>query len=227
MLKWLRLLDELIAPKGVKCLCCVEWTHGELLCPDCKRSLEALMLPPEESVQGDVCSVCQYDGVAKQLVLLLKEDCCASAAEALAEIMVDGLERLQLPQNTVITWVTMPEVRRRSRGIDHGRELCEALSRRCGLPVRQLLTRTGRVHTQRGLSREKRLRNLNGTFLCSEKLDCPVLLVDDVFTTGATSSTCAEALLAAGAQRVYVLTAARARGPQKRFEFRKADLYGF
>lgn len=72
-----------------------------------------------------------------------------------------------------------------------------------------------------------RLRNLNGTFLCSEKLDCPVLLVDDVFTTGATSSTCAEALLAAGAQRVYVLTAARARGPQKRFEFRKADLYGF
>ncbi len=227
MLKWLRLFDEIIAPKGVKCLCCVEWTHGELLCPNCKRSLEALMLPPEDGIQGDVCCAYQYDGVAKELVLLLKEDCCVSAAEALSENMMAALARMQLPPNTVITWVTMPELRRRSRGIDHGRELCEALSRRCGLPVRQLLTRTGRVHTQRGLSREKRLRNLHGTFLCSEKIDGPVLLVDDVFTTGATSSTCAEVLLAAGAHRVYVLTATRAKGLQKRFEFRKADLYGF
>ena len=227
MLKWLKLLDALIAPRGVKCLCCVEWTHGELLCQECRRSLEALRLSPEEGQQGDVCCVFQYDGVPRELVLLLKEDCCADAAEVLAEAMVDSLKRMQLPADTVITWVTMPETRRRRRGIDHGRELCEALSRRCGLPVSQLLTRTGRIQTQRGLSREKRLQNLNGTFLCSEKLDAPVLLVDDVFTTGATSSACAEVLMAVGAPRVCVLTAARARGPQKRLIFRKADIYGF
>ena len=227
MLKWAELLDPLIAPRGVKCLCCVEWTHGEALCPECRRSMEALRLPPEEGLQGDVRCVFQYDGVPRDLVLLLKEECCADAAEVLAEAMAEALREMQLPQDTVLTWVTMPQTRRRSRGIDHGRELCEALSRRCSLPVRQLLTRTGRIRTQRGLSREKRLQNLNGTFLCAGKLDAPVLLVDDVFTTGATSSACAEVLLAAGAPRVYVLTATRARGPQRRLIFRKADIYGF
>lgn len=210
MMKWLRALDELIAPVGVKCQCCEELTGGELLCPTCQKGLEAMRLTPEDAGSGDAFSTFRYDGVAKELVLLLKEECDVSAAEALAEGMADTLKAMQPPQDTVITWVTMPGKRRRERGIDHGRELCEALGRRCGLPVKQLLTRTGYVHTQRGLSREKRLHNLSGTFACGEKLDFPVILVDDVLTTGATSSTCAEVLLAAGAHHVYVLTATKA-----------------
>ena len=172
------------------------------------------------------CCAYLYDGVAKQLVINLKEECQADAAQVLADGMYDLLQHANLPVNTVMTWVTMPKKRRVQRGIDHGYELCKALSERSGLPVKQLLQRTGHVHTQRGLSREKRLRNLSGSILCNETLNGPVLLVDDVMTTGTTAATCAEVLVKAGATRVYVITATRATIASERIDMRKVDLYG-
>lgn len=218
---------DLLSPRGLKCLCCDEESEGAYLCPDCRKALASLRLPPEDSQQGDMYCAYRYDGVAKQLVLSLKEDCLADAAQVLADGMYDVLKDAHLPPDTVLTWVTMPEKRRIQRGIDHGYELCKALGERMNLPVRQLLKRTGRVHTQRGLSREKRLRNLAGTFLCEEKLNCPVLLVDDVMTTGTTASTCAEVLMRAGATQVYAVTATKATIAAERIDMRKVDLYGF
>ena len=220
-------LLDLLAPRGLKCLCCDEESEGAYLCPDCRKALEALRLPPEDAQQGEMFCAYRYDGAAKQLVLSLKEECLADAARVLADGMYDVLKDAHLSPDTILTWVTMPEKRRIQRGIDHGYELCRALGERMNLPVRQLLKRTGRVHTQRGLSREKRLRNLAGTFLCEETLNCPVLLVDDVMTTGTTASTCAEVLMKAGATRVYAITATKATIAAERIDMRKVDLYGF
>lgn len=226
--KWLMGFDEFIAPSGVKCLCCDGAGEGEMLCPTCSKALEAMRLFPEESGMGnEVRCTYRYDGVAKELVLLLKEDRNAFAAHALAAGMAKSLAEMQMPPNTVITWVTMPAIRLKQRGIDHGYELSRAVGLRCSLPVKQLLKRKPWVHTQRGLNREKRLQNLSGTFSCTERLNGPVLLIDDVLTTGATSAACTEVLLAAGATRVYVLTATKATLVQVGFEFRKADIYGF
>lgn len=209
-MKWLSVLADVFWPRGVKCLCCDTLSNGEALCPTCRKALHVMRLASDDAGDDRVRNVFRHDGVAKALVLRLKFDCLSDAAAVLAQDMVEEMRRMNLPSDVVLTWVTMPDRRRRERGIDHGRMLCEEVGRLSGLPVRQLLRRTGRIHTQRGLGREARLRNLSGTFECKERLSTPVLLIDDVMTTGATVSACAEVLMAAGAPCVYALTATRA-----------------
>lgn len=226
MKQLLMLLDDLLAPRGVKCLCCDARSEGEMLCPDCRTALHAMRLDPEEGNSGNIHCAYRYDGVAKQLVVSLKDQCVADAAIVLAEGMLDVVRRMQLPAETILTWVTMPNRRRKRRAIDHGYELCKALGDLCGLPVQQLLYRRGSPHTQRGLSRERRLRNLDGTFVCKEPLKGPVLLVDDVMTTGSTAAVCKEALMKAGACHVYVVTAAKANLAEAKSDLRKVDLNG-
>ena len=207
---FLHWLTEVLWPSGVKCLCCNNLSEGKCLCSSCQEGLETMRLEADEQVTGHALSVYRYDGVPKQLVRLLKEECVADAAEALANGMEHAIREIALPANTVFTWVTMPERRRKARGIDHGRKLCEALARRMEHPCRQLLSRTGHLHTQRGLNREARLRNLSGSLHCHESISEPVLIIDDVMTTGATAMACTEILLAAGAPQVYVVTATKA-----------------
>lgn len=226
MKQLLTLLDDLLAPRSVKCLCCDARSEGEMLCPDCKTALYAMRLDPEEGSRGNIHCAYRYDGVAKQLVVSLKDQCVSDAALVLAEGMLDIVRRMQLPPETILTWVTMPLRRRKRRAIDHGYELCKAMGDLCGLPVKQLLYRKGSPHTQRGLSRERRLRNLEGTFQCNERLTGPVLLVDDVMTTGSTAAVCMEALMMAGASQVYVITATKANLADMRFDLRKVDVNG-
>lgn len=226
MKRLLQMVDDMIAPRGVKCLCCEELSEGELLCTDCRRALHAMRFDPEEGNSDEPRSVYRYDGVAKQLIVNLKDHCLADAAFVLADGMLDLINRMQLPEETALTWVTMPDRRRKRRAIDHGYELCKALGELSGLQVKQLVHRTGCPHTQRGLSRDRRLRNLKGTFLCREPVTGSVLLVDDVMTTGSTAALCKEALKKAGANQVYVITAAKANLADMRFDFRKVDLNG-
>lgn len=227
MMRFLRLLEEILWPRRTFCLCCDELSGGAILCPDCSRALQAMRLSPAAMDDDSVRSVYRYDGVAKELVVKLKYDCQVDAAHVLAQAMAEAITDMSLPENTVLTWVTMPAMRRKKRGVDHGRELCMAVGQASGLPVRQLLERKGDVHTQRGLSRAARMSNLEGTILCREMLDMPVLLIDDVTTTGATASACAQVLMEAGAPRVYALTATRALLKEHNKEIGKAGQYGF
>lgn len=77
------------------------------------------------------------------------------------------------------------------------------------LPVEPLLVRTGPLRPQRGLARDERARNVRGAFRARETRGS-VLLVDDVYTTGATVTAAASALRRAGVARVDVVTFARA-----------------
>jgi len=75
-----------------------------------------------------------------------------------------------------------------------------------------LLKRVTPTLPQTGLGRSKRMKNLRGAFVINspEKIkNRRILLVDDVYTTGATADACAGALLKGGAARVDVLTLAR------------------
>lgn len=206
LLAW---IEEILWPRRTVCLCCDYVSEGEMLCPACLKALQAMRLEASEQGDGDVRSIYRYEGIVRQLVHQLKLDCQKDAAEVLAADMADLLSSMALPADTVLTWVTMPDMRRKKRGIDHGRTLCEAVSRRTGFPARQLLVRVGNVHTQRGLNREKRLKNVARNIRCEEKISVPVVLIDDVLTTGATVSVCSEALRNAGAPRVLALTASK------------------
>ena len=164
---------------------------------------------PYDDAAEDIRSIYRYEGVARQLVILLKDHCAADAATVLAKAMADVIDAMKLPEDTVLTWVTMPDIRRKKRGIDHGRTLCEAVSSLTGMPVRQLLVRSKNGHTQRGLNREARLKNIADSIRCEGSIDSTVVLIDDVLTTGATVSVCAEALRGAGATKVIAVTATK------------------
>jgi len=98
----------------------------------------------------------------------------------------------------------------RARGFDHIGMLAEALASKSGLPVSRCLV-AGDARDQRGLGRQERADNARQRF---SFVPCPpparVLLLDDVFTTGATLDACADRLIAAGVSEVRVLTLARA-----------------
>lgn len=92
--------------------------------------------------------------------------------------------------------------------------IAEKLSLASGLPLDNIsLVRTS--HTERhraGMDATDRLKTVDNAFRVAHPALVAgenVLLVDDVFTTGATVSSCAKALLAAGAAEVFVLTVAR------------------
>jgi predicted amidophosphoribosyltransferase len=97
--------------------------------------------------------------------------------------------------------------------------LAQAVSSASGKPlVVDLLTRRRRRKSQEGLSASQRRRNVEGVFavapLSAGRVQGRiVVLIDDVFTTGATAGACAKALLRAKAAKVHVLTLARVVRP--------------
>jgi ComF family protein len=100
----------------------------------------------------------------------------------------------------------------------HGNQACELareLSKASGLPLSPSLIRTRRTRTQTKLNRKQRLSNLRGAFRVKRShrnrlAEKNVILIDDVFTTGATAHECARILKKeAGVKRVAVLTLVR------------------
>lgn len=97
------------------------------------------------------------------------------------------------------------------RGFNQALEISKYISRRTGLPIVQNITRIRATKTQSGLSAQERKRNLKNAFMIVGDLQvCHPLIIDDVMTTGETCNQLAVSLLSAGAERVNVLTIARA-----------------
>jgi len=102
--------------------------------------------------------------------------------------------------------------RRRERGFNQAKEIAQGLGKKRKLPVLDCLYRYRETASQTKLERPARWENMAGAFRMKAKFDVrgrSLLLIDDVFTTGATADACAQALAQAGAARLAVLTIAR------------------
>ena len=146
-----------------------------------------------------------YDAAARALVIAWKERGLRRLTAALASVVVDSLE----PPEHVLTYVAADEERRRKRGHDPPRALAYELGARWGREVLPLLTRTGRSAPQRAQTLGARRANVRGAFAAARSPPA-IVLVDDVYTSGATVNAAASALRRAGARRVEVVTFARA-----------------
>ena len=211
-----RFLLDLVFPEGAVCRSCGRISRGDVLCPECAERLRSdgfAFAWEREELEPDLIaySLRPHAGVARDLILRLKHGAEACAVRPLAELLLPLPDGLTLEPDTVVTWVPMPESRRLERSIDHARTLAEAVAEKLSLACRPLLVRqeTGERH-QAELDRRHREENLRHAFVPAGSFSGPVLLVDDVLTTGTTARRCAEALRLGGASRITVLTFTRA-----------------
>ncbi len=148
----------------------------------------------------------EYDAAVRALVSAWK----GRGLRGLASLAAAVVDEVVPPVHVdVITFVPPDGDRSLRRGHHPPDRLARELGERWGLPVTPLLGRTRPLPPQRGLSRVERRRNVRGAF-SAERAPRRVLLVDDVYTTGATVAAAATALRAAGASRVEVVSFARA-----------------
>jgi ComF family protein len=111
-------------------------------------------------------------------------------------------------QVELIVPVPLHAKRLRERGYNQAQQIAEPAARRLGLPcIPDALTRTRHTQSQVTLDRQQRQNNMQEAFAANATQvgNRAVLLVDDVYTTGATLAACAQALLDAGVSRVYGL----------------------
>jgi predicted amidophosphoribosyltransferase len=216
-----RFLRETLYPEGALCLGCGKISDGRPLCPACRESLRsdgAAFAWQFTDLQGlPAYSLREHRDLPRQLVLRLKHRAEACLAREMVEILLPLPAFWSPPPGTVVTWVAMPASRRRERGIDHGQRLAEAFAEKLNLPCRPLLLRRDTRHrAQATLNRTRRKQNLRQVFEPLGPITFPVLLVDDVLTTGTTALRCAEALRKGGATDITALTFTRAVGRRNR-----------
>jgi ComF family protein len=153
-----------------------------------------------------------YDDVSAKLILSLKYGDRHDMAPLLGALLHQGMRQMTLPEDSVLVPVPLHPSRLRARRFNQAQLLAEALSSRSGLAVRtDLLKRVRPTSQQKGKGRLARFRNLGGAFAANPATKGrPLVLVDDVMTSGATLLACARALRKAGAPYVAGVTVARA-----------------
>jgi ComF family protein len=194
------------------------------VCPVCGRpfeSPETLLHSPEHR-----CSTCrqtpptfdqalstgQFEGPLREAIHQFKYRPCRSLGKPLGDWMAD---RVRLIGDIDLVMPVPLHIKRlRQRGFNQALLLAHGLSERYHVPLScDNLVRVRPTRPQVELSGDERVKNVKGAFSLRKAVEVEarhVVLVDDVFTTGATMQECAAVLKKAGAGQVTALTLARA-----------------
>ena len=222
----LAFFDDLLFPDHVRCLCCtraLDEREQDGLCPDCVMALERLAARREEQSReaGEplppgidyVSAAFPYEDQAKTLIRRLKFSRIRRAATPLARAMA------MLPGGDEEILVPVPTTKKRlkNRGFNQAQVLAEAIAGELGMGVSCALSREDERAAQATLPERKRRLNVANCMRADTSVKGRrVLLVDDVYTTGATAAEAARALREAGARGVGVFVAAKTVPPRKR-----------
>lgn len=152
-------------------------------------------------------SAIAYEGVAVRIVGAWKRGGRRRLARTAADVVCEVVAR---PAAEAVTFVPAVAGRELWRGHNPAARLAAELASAWRLPLLPLLGRTAAPRPQRGLALAERRRNVAGSFRPLGCAPASVVLVDDVYTSGATAAAAACALRLAGARRVEVITFARA-----------------
>jgi ComF family protein len=184
-------------------------------CAQCEQELEQVAvdlrrtnrLPPLLSVAATGI----HEGKLQQAVHALKYSGADQVIVPLGNRLIDVLGSLKWSIDIIIP-VPLHNARQRERGYNQSQQLGGYMAQVLGISCDpSALLRWRDTPPQVGLNRAQRQANVHGAFRAATSLSGSVLLIDDVFTTGATLQACAQAAHDAGASAVYGLTVSAAR----------------
>lgn len=205
-----------------KCLENITFFCGPL-CSRCGRPLAS------DIPQSDGCGSCRaeqhacdrvialgkYEGMLKECIHAFKFGKKEYLGEWFADTMVSALDGrgVDLRRYDLIVPVPMHPAKRRERGFNQAEALARSLGRRLDIPWRaDTLRKAARGMVQSRLSKKDRLLNVEGVFRIRRRnftRGKRLILVDDIYTTGATADACAAVLKNDGAQEVATVVIAR------------------
>lgn len=212
----MNLLTSLLFPP--KCVLCGKLLeNGEIdLCADCRKSdsgyrNQKIHIPFLDSFTA----VWYYEENARCSILRYKFYYARSRGAAFGRIL--GSEVLQAYPDgfDLLAWVPVSTLRKMKRGYDQSQLIAQALGRELGLTPTPVLKKVRHTPPQSGIrDASMRRANVSGAYRIRRGVDVAgkrILLVDDVFTTGATAGECARILKINGAKEVHCAAVAAAR----------------
>lgn len=205
-------------------------TGGMFFCPVCGRywaEFSAIDLVDQTELLCDDClrhrtpyfaarSLGPYGGVLKDGIYKFKYQGNRSMSQSFGLLLAELFlrERIFFGTNLIVP-VPLSREKEIERGFNQSNFLAQKIGRLLGTSVQNCLIKTRHTPSQSKLTRKARRENVAGAYevipeMTEELRGKKVLLIDDIFTTGATVNECAGVLLKAGADRVGVMTLASA-----------------
>ncbi len=201
-------IKDLLFPKF--CAGCRQ--EGSWLCADCLPEINTLKIENAVANLDGVTALFDYgENTMSKLIKMFKYNYLLDVANIFKKI-INKANFNNTWQDFVIIPIPLHPRRERERGFNQAEILARLFSKKFGLNINNNLHRVIYTAQQAKLSGEERRKNLKNAFVFSkDEKTVPekVLLVDDVFTTGATMQECAKVLKNNGVKVVWGLVLAR------------------
>ena len=200
----LEALLDIIYPYDNKCIICgVEGFLG--ICSKCKSEIKRVHQQEEIMAYG------YYGGVLKKLILNLKYHKSFIAGKVLADLLCQIIIEKKLSIDC-ICYVPISKDSLKKRGFNQCSVLAKNISSILDIPVIDCLVKVKETKEQKLLGKEERMKNTLDAFEIKNKeklFKKNILLIDDVYTTGATINECKKNIEKCNINKIYLLTIAK------------------
>ena len=200
----LEALLDIIYPYDNKCIICgVEGFLG--ICSKCKSEIKRV------HQQEEIMAYWYYGGVLKKLILNLKYHKSFIAGKVLADLLCQIIIEKKLSIDC-ICYVPISKDSLKKRGFNQCSVLAKNISSILDIPVIDCLVKVKETKEQKLLGKEERMKNILDAFEIKNKeklFKKNILLIDDVYTTGATINECKKNIEKCNINKIYLLTIAK------------------